>query len=83
MKIFGHWDGDVNVERIAFGRAAVQDEISGDGAVGDADGGVGGAAEYDGSGDVADGGAGDVGAIGSEMVTVNVDLAARHGSDGG
>ena len=65
VKIFGHGDGDAEVEGVALGGAAVKDEVAGDGAFGDVDGGAGGAAEDDGGGDVADGGAGDVGAVGS------------------
>ena len=50
MKIFGHGNGDVEIERIALGGAAAEDDIAGDGAFGDANGGAGGAAENDGGG---------------------------------
>ena len=38
--------------------------------------------KHDGSGDVADGGTGDVGAVGVEALAVDVDLATRHGRNG-
>ena len=44
VEIFRHGDGDADVERIAFCCVAMEDEIAGDGAVGDADGGAGGTA---------------------------------------
>ncbi len=62
---------------------AVEDEVAGDGALGDADGGAGGAAEGDGGGDVADGGVGDVAGVRVEVGAVDVDLSAGHGCGGG
>ena len=47
---------------------AVEDEVAGDGALGDADGGAGGADEGDGGGDVADGGVGKWRVCGSRWV---------------
>lgn len=61
----------------------MKDEVAGDGALGDADGGTGGAAEDDGGGDVAYGGMGDLGGPGVEVVTVDVDGASWHGGDWG
>src|SRR5260370_5332719 len=82
MEVFGHGDGNWDVEGIAICGAGVEDEMAGDGACGDMDGGAGGAAEGDGGGDVADGGAGDVSAVGVEVLVVDVDLATGHGGDG-
>ena len=56
----------------------MKDEVAGDGAVGDADGGAGGAAEDDRCGDVADGRVGDFGGVGVEVVAVKVNLASGH-----
>ena len=81
VEIFGHGNGDAEVEGVAVSCAAVEDEIAGDGALGDADGGAGGAAEDDGGGDVADGGVGDLGGVGSRwwpwMSTSPPGMAAR------
>ena len=59
VEILGHGDGDAEVEGVAGGAVAMEDEVAGDGAFGDADDGAGGAGEGEGGGDVADGDVGD------------------------
>ena len=76
MQVFGHWDRDAEVERIARLPVAVDNEVAGDRALGNLDGGAGGAAEEDGRGDIADGGVGDLGVLRCEVGSVEVDLAA-------
>jgi len=82
VEILCYGDGDAEVERVAGVAAAVEDEVAGDGAFGDADGGAGGAAEGDRGGGVADGGAGEAGGEGVEMQAVNFNFASRHGRGG-
>jgi hypothetical protein len=64
MEIFGHGNGDAEGQGIAGVTVAVEDEISGDSALGDLNGGAGGAAQGDGGGGVAYGGAGELGGDG-------------------
>jgi hypothetical protein len=82
MKIFRHGDCDAQVEGVALCSAAVKDEVAGYCAFRYMDGGASGAAEGDGGGDVADGGARDVSSEGVEALAVDVDLATGHGGDG-
>jgi hypothetical protein len=82
MQIFCHGNCDADVEGVAGGCAAVEDEIAGDRALGDADGGAGGTAECDGDSEVADGGARDVVAVRFEVLAVDVDFASGHGGEG-
>ena len=81
MKIFRHRNGDAKVERIALCCAAVKDQVAGDCAFGNMHGGAGGAAEGDWGGDISDGCAGDMRAVGVEVLAVDVDLATGHSGD--
>jgi len=78
VEVFGHGDGDAEVERIAGVAVAMQDEVAGDGAFGNLDGGPRRAAEDDGGGGVAEGGAGDSCAVRIEVRAVDIDLSAGH-----
>jgi hypothetical protein len=82
VEIFCHGYGDAHEERVAGLTAAMQDQIAGDGSLWDADGGMGGTAEQERSGDVADGRSGDDGVVGFEVGAVNLDLAPGHGREG-
>ena len=61
----------------------MEDEVAGDGALGDADGGSGGPGEGDGSEGVADGGVRDMAGVRIEMGAVDLDLSAGHSCGGG
>ena len=82
MKIFGHGDGYAEVEGVAGVAVAVEDEFAGDGALGDLDGGSGGAAEGDWGGDVSDGDVGEAGQFWTEVGAVNFDFSTWHGGCG-
>jgi hypothetical protein len=81
VKIFGHGDGHTEVEGVGDFSDAVEEDVSGDGSVGDADGGAGGAGEEDGRGDVADRGV-QRGWSGAEIGSADFYFSSGHGCGG-
>ena len=67
MEVFDHGDADVGVEGIAFEAVAAEGEVGGDGAVGDADDGAGGAGEVEVRGGFAEEGLREFGLGGGEL----------------